>query len=558
MIKAISTASFIAITIALFSTVFAFSNTNIDSLQNELGIGKRDSNYAKIFAQIAFEYRDKDTEKAYEFSDSLFSISDEIGWTLGKLTTYNVKALASQHEGNSDKALLYYDTAVTYAQQLKDNKDEIGTLYNNIGSALSNIGRYDEALDYHDKSINIALENKDSNTVAYSLVNKGYVYQTLGNYPDARKVFQEAAIIFKSQKSLDEYAIATLNLGTMYVYLEENEKGLQYFKDSYQVFDSLGNTFGKLNAIINISSIDQSSRRFEDAIKGFRIVEQISSEIPYPIGLGMAYSNLGLIYDELFRYDSAYVNHQKGLEIREKIGDPSQLIISYLNMAGFLLKHNVDSIKTLIKGKSPFLSLSDNARARKSLEYLDKALVISEQLGEIAYRKSIYENIAEAYRQLGSYKSSLENYVMFKVYSDSIKNQDNTQEIGRMQADFENKIADIEEEERRLLEELKLEQETERRNQIQYAIISVITIIIFAIIFYFVRKNVSFGAIDTVTFIAFLLLYEFILVVTEPWVDDITGQQPLLKLIANIILALALIPLQKIEVRVRGRVKNEE
>ena len=67
------------------------------------------------------------------------------------------------------------------------------------------------------------------------------------------------------------------------------------------------------------------------------------------------------------------------------------------------------------------------------------------------------------------------------------------------------------------------------------------------------KFNVRPGFIEASVFFAFLLFYEYITVLIEPWVDSFTHQEPLFKLGINIAVALLFIPFHNLEHKVRHR-----
>ena len=77
--------------------------------------------------------------------------------------------------------------------------------------------------------------------------------------------------------------------------------------------------------------------------------------------------------------------------------------------------------------------------------------------------------------------------------------------------------------------------------------------ILFIAIFVFGKYNIPTAVLDAFVFITFLLLYEIILVVTEPYVDELTNQVPLYKLRINVALALVFFPFQILERKMRQK-----
>ena len=84
-------------------------------------------------------------------------------------------------------------------------------------------------------------------------------------------------------------------------------------------------------------------------------------------------------------------------------------------------------------------------------------------------------------------------------------------------------------------------QQIARRNNLEYLSIAIIVLLIFVVLFSR-RKRLSVKILDISLLIGLLLLFEFLLILTDSSVDKITGGEPILKLMANVVMALLILP----------------
>lgn len=101
--------------------------------------------------------------------------------------------------------------------------------------------------------------------------------------------------------------------------------------------------------------------------------------------------------------------------------------------------------------------------------------------------------------------------------------------------------------------------ETERindRNMIQYSGILLFIVLLFTTILLIAKFKVPFAFVDGLVFITFLLFYELILVVSEPWIDDWTSNIPIYKLGVNLTVAFMFIPFHRYEKKMRLKYKG--
>ena len=85
-------------------------------------------------------------------------------------------------------------------------------------------------------------------------------------------------------------------------------------------------------------------------------------------------------------------------------------------------------------------------------------------------------------------------------------------------------------------------EQTNRRDNLQYSIMLVGILAVFGFILSLGRISVSPKFAEGLIFFAFLLFFEFLLVLTDPYVDNITNGEPMYKLLVNAVLAGLIFP----------------
>ena len=107
-------------------------------------------------------------------------------------------------------------------------------------------------------------------------------------------------------------------------------------------------------------------------------------------------------------------------------------------------------------------------------------------------------------------------------------------------------------------EEARLREERiNHRNMIQYSSVSIFVVILLIAMMIAPRMPVNFWWIEGLVFITFLLIYEFILVVSEPWVDSFTNSIPIFKLGINLAIALLFLPFHRVEDKMRDKFEKK-
>lgn len=524
----------------------------IDSLETELENAKADTNHVNLLQKISFAYENYNPDKGIEYGIKGVKLSDKLNWKEGLAGSFN--SIGVNYESKSDykKALEYYEKALKINEEI-GNKLGIAQILGNIGVIYNSKSNYPKALKYYQNSLEINDEIGNKSGKASNLANIGANYHQQSNYPMALKYYQKALEMYEEIGHKAKMGVVLGNIGSIYRDQLDYSKALDYNNRALNFDKELGNKSGIAVRLGNIGIINSLQENYQKAIDSFEEALTINEELGRISGIAHNLANIGMVYKDKSDYLKSLEYFARSLKMAEEIGNKFGIAFNVGNMGSIYLKLSEDSVSINGKDVNKFVSSSKTVNLNNSIKYLEDAINRLTEIGELSQRSTFLKDLAEAYGKKGDFKKAYVSHIEHKKLQDSVFNQDKAKEIGRLEAEREQLEADyaLQEAERIRKEEI------DRRNTLQYSIISIVTVIIFGIIFYFVRRNVSFGAIDTLTFVAFLLLYEFILVVSEPWVDDFTDEVPIYKLLINIGIALILIPLQKIEQKIKSKSKNE-
>jgi len=148
-----------------------------------------------------------------------------------------------------------------------------------------------------------------------------------------------------------------------------------------------------------------------------------------------------------------------------------------------------------------------------------------------------------------------EEYVIMR---DSIEHNEGRKLIDQTKVKFDEELEEFVINQARLDDERKAKTRLVRRNNIQYSLMSFMILMSFIFIFSFGILKISSKSAEAFVFIALLTLFEFLLVLTDPWVDRITLNVPFYKLMVNTLLAISIFPLHRVfEGLLNKRIKNQ-
>ncbi|MBL4624680.1 MAG: tetratricopeptide repeat protein [Flavobacteriales bacterium] len=415
-------------------------------------------------------------------------------------------------------------------------KKLLGLSHNNIGYIYNGFGEKQKAMQHFREALAIYEELKDKDDVAITLNNIGTIYNAQGNVIEALEYFHKA---LKVQEELqDKWGMATCmhNIGYMYKSQDDLEKGLEYYYKSLKIREEIQDKLGIAETCNNIALIynrfgDPScelsneecvvlskSKAFDLYIKTLKLEEELGNKR----GIAGTLNNIGSMYEYQGKLEKALEHFERALGIQKEIKYKKGMAICNDNIAALLLKMGN------LKGAKEF--------AARGMELAT----------ELAYPRSIMES-AETMKSIAlverNYQQALEMYELQIIMRDSINNEKTQKATIRQQTKYEFEKAQLVAEQQRT-EALRIKNaELKRRDNLQYTIIFLVILLVFGLVLSlgFIRLPPTIA--EGLIFFAFLILFEFILVLVDPYVDDWTGGEPMYKLLLNAVLAGLIFPL---------------
>jgi len=447
----------------------------------------------------------------------------------------------------------------------KKYSSSLATALNNFGYIYDVQGDIPKALEYYHKSLKIEEKIGDKEGIATSLNNFGSIYHDQGDIQKALEYYHKSLIIYEEIGNKEGIAMSFGNIAYSYEHQGDIPKALEYYHKSLKIREDIGHKLGMASCYNNIGAIysDQgdTSKALDYLNKCLKLVE----EIGYKDGIGASLQNIGGIYLDQGDIPKALEYYHKSLIIQEEIGN-KRAIANSLHNIGFTHKN---------QGDYP-----------KALEYLYKSLKIQEEIGNKSFIANSLQNIGYVYmsqgeltnafnyglrgleiaREIGSprwisdnsgllskvakkqgnYEEALEMYELHIQMRDSIKNEATQKATIRQQTKYEFEKAQLikEQEEK---EKARLEAEvTGRRDNLQYSVILIALLVLFGGVLGLGFINVSERMAEGIIFFSFLILFEFLLVLADPYIDNWSGGAPGIKLLFNAGIAALIFPLHSL------------
>lgn len=330
--------------------------------------------------------------------------------SLNGILNYGIKI----RKVNLDISVIYFKWVVDQSKQI-DNKYFLSKALCNLGSTYSIMNDFGSAAENLIQGLRLAEELNDK-----GLILKAYI--GLGNmYSYSQQTFLAKGMYLKGLKIAEElnkdFERATIlnNLGAL-TYRESNlnpkkmQVAVSYFLNAVNIIEKSGN----------------------------------SDELIYK------YNNLGLIYCDLEKQDSALFYLAKSKKIMDSDNNPDNLI-TYYNYLGRVYA----SKKDFSKAEEAFLISLDESRKLNDPDWIYEA----------------YLSLAGLYESKGDFKNAFEYYRKYSMLKDTVVNESNFAVASDIKNKFEREKKEVE------LNKLKAEQSRNKIFNIALILVSILTII---------------------------------------------------------------------------------
>ena len=374
---------------------------------------------------------------------------------------------------------------------------------------------YPQALEYYFKALKIREQlleqakrsgNPDEvgrykKDMANSYNNIGAVYWSQSSYPQALEYYFKSLKIRKQLGDRKGMAYSYNNIGGIYKNQSNYSQALEYYFKSLKIFEQLGDKQGMAGSYTNIGSLYTSLFEQGDSL------ERAGD---------WAAQNPALLLDTALYYQ------QKAFVIFSELSEEYGMS---------LCLSSIGSIYTL--RKDYFVAI----------KHYQQAALLADSIGALHEGFEAHSGLAECYEQLGNYKLALEHYKQYTTLKDSVFNEEKSKDLGKLEAKHEMEMAEIKRKQEEEEQARILEQQTQRRHLLQYSGILIFIITIFITLLFSGRLNIPVRVAKSGLFFTFLLVFEFILVLIDPYIDQWTGGEPAYNLAVNVALAGLFLPL---------------
>lgn len=457
---------------------------------------------------------------------------------------------------NLDKAISYYTQGLELARKNKLDEQMISAyLY------LSEVSRVnadaEKALNYNNQAFaHIGLVKNDSLATRVHL-EYGSVYLLKNEKILALKNLMTAIRMAEDLKNNQLIRAAYTKLSGFYASIEDYDKAIDYQVKAYEQLKLIktGQTvYARVQDLTRIGDLYTAKKSYDMAMTWYEKSLALADSIKYEPIKAMAYRSIVSNYLAADQPQKAlkYFNEQPQLKrYLESVNFGHFVDQSY----GYIYSQlgNYDSAKYYYNKIAPFFEQGVNSTNQysynyqlgilykktkeydKSLEYFLKALQIAQGMGQLETKRYVVTELDSIYQLKGDFKQAFYYASLNYAYKDSID------KLGKEKDLLQIEVADEQQRQERIEKE-KIEKK-QKRDNIQYMLITIGIASLFIFMVMLGMFKVSATTIKMVGFFTFLMFFEFIFLIFKKNIYSFTYGEPWKDLAFMILLAAILLPL---------------
>lgn len=376
-----------------------------------------------------------------------------------------LEIIADFNPDQTDSIQFYFNEALKYVK--KKSYQEGAYLINyKFGRYLSSHGNLADATYYLNKALQETNPNKDRAKIAEVENTLGMVFGKKGEYAVATKHVYTALRLFEDLKNLDGQVSCYIKLGSINQLNRDYKNALKYVNKANEINLKLKNKSHELDILNNKAIIYAESGDMDNALKMFEETYNSAKNggERFSDNEVNALMNIGLVYKEKREFAQALDYLHQSEREAQKFNLPNEEIRNQLNIALVLYEKRAYS-----ESNEEALIAIKNARREKLLDIETEALHL----------------IEENYLALKDYKQALEYANQYQEALSKLKNIQQDKEIATLRINYDLHKSQQQVE---LLDQLNKKNERQRNLMILLVLVCVLSMVIFSISYYRIRK----------------------------------------------------------------------
>ncbi|HWB25904.1 MAG TPA: hypothetical protein VG738_10515 [Chitinophagaceae bacterium] len=470
---------------------------------------------------FSFGFKTVNDEQGKQYADRCMQVAEEAGLDEYKVSGYLRYANYYRRFSQNTKALDYNNKALALATSIGNDSllsiayTSMAYTWDNLSNKLARFQALLNARDFAEKS-------GAHVQILGSLEDLGDFYLDISEFEKAKDMYTSAMQKGRPWGEWIDVLAGMRGMGKTFIYQKNNTLVLAYFNKALALADSLHMQFYKVNINLDILNFYLNSADAATTLAYLNSTPAIMQFInAYGIEDQVDKLN-GYVYLSKKQYDSALYAIQKGAArfySKERLQEKYAYTVLYAAIYDGLKKPAEEKEKLLL-----------------AKSYADSS-------AQVSLQKDACERLYQFFDSTGDARQAMKYYQQMNTYNDSLQSLGKEQELLTVEIENTNK---------RLARQKEEEEAARRtRNNLEYMGITAVIATVFILLVIFGVFKMHPSLIKALGFFAFIFLFEFIVLLLDNQIHELTGGEPWKVLGIKIVIIALLLPLHhKLEERV--------
>jgi|GEM_PF-858323 len=312
----------------------------------------------ELVKKSSFELKNNNLPQALDYAIDGLDLAEKNSSVWGKAYTLHLLGDIALKKRDMNAALGYYIQSVKNYEQIRDNKDALATIYNQIAFIYEEWRAYEKANDYFRRALSYLEPAEQASNLRVVSNN----YAQIDKFSEAALYAQKELDIIRSIGDRKTQINTLQRIIDLMLKAGQYEKTITYCQELQSQYERTNDNNGKANVLNTLGLLYQRMNKPSQAINHFRLAKSYTNERHYttfqPILL-----NLGFAYITTQEYDKAIENLQDAVKLSERQNDKVGIARgnNYLALAYVASGKRVEPTIKLV-GQSEDLALEVGAR----------------------------------------------------------------------------------------------------------------------------------------------------------------------------------------------------
>lgn len=293
------------------------------------------------------QYNLNEYSKAIDYGHRSLNLAEQIGDTIGIFNALSVLIEEYRYINNHRQSLNCVQRSLSVIDSCPLNPIQIGRHYGIVASAFNSFGFYNAAIDYQKEMVRQASSMNHAQMTTMSYANLGLIYAKLGKLNEALENAQLACETAESNadETIRKHMIAYSSLQKAYIYREAGDwgKATDSYNECIRIYDSLDFRYytyqahkGRLSCYIAQGEDSLAKEEFQKTIG---LAEKYRSKILEGDNRNNFFEIEQSVYDLAIDFEHSRMNnHERAYEYSE--ASRARSLLDLMNASGRILVKN--------------------------------------------------------------------------------------------------------------------------------------------------------------------------------------------------------------------------